>query len=185
MLSINAILRARRGALVALGLAAILPAHAAEDVSLADLKAATRSLGFLQNLPHAGDFIIGIVYAPGLASAKALAQQAAERIRTLPGPKDTSLKIDLIAVNELASRTDRLDALYLIPGTATNGSVIVDVARRKHLLVISNDPACLDQHCCMLMVRDSGQVEIVLDSALAQSAGVSFSSVFAMMVKHR
>jgi hypothetical protein len=167
-------------------LASILPAHAAEDVSLADLKAATRSLGFLQNLPHAGDFIVGIVYAPGSAGAKALALQAAERIRTLPGPKDTSLKIDLIPANELASRTDRLDALYLIPGAAAaNGPVIVDVARRKHLVVISNDPACLDQHCCMLMVRDSGQVEIILDSALAQSAGVTFSSVFAMMVKHR
>ena len=72
---------------------------------------------------------------------------------------------------------------YLIPGTTS--SAIVDVARRRHLLVMSNDPTCLDQRSCMLMVRDTGRVEIVLDSALAQSAGVSFSSVFTMMVQHR
>jgi len=181
MLSIKAKLRARLAGIFLLSMA--VPARAADDVSLADLKGATRSLGFLQNLPHANDFVVGIVYAS--ASGKALGQLAADRIRTLPGPNDGGLKAELIAVNDLANHTDRLDALYLIPGTTANASAIVDVARRKHLLIVSNDPACLDQHCCMLMVRDTGRVEIILDSNLAQSAGVTFSSVFAMMVKHR
>jgi hypothetical protein len=171
-------------AIFVLSLAITFPAHAADDVSLADLKAATRSLGFLQNLPRANVFVVGIVYAPGSASGKALGQQAAERIRTLSGPNDAGLKAETIAVGDLANHADRLDALYLVPGVSGSGAAIVEVARRKHLLVMSNDPACLDQHCCMLMVRDTGRVEIILDSALAQSAGVTFSSVFAMMVKH-
>ena len=173
----------RMAAILAMALAAALPAQAADDVSLADLKAATRSLGFLQNPPHSGGFVIGIVYAP--ANGKALGQQTAERIRTLPGPNDSGLKAEAIAINDLAGHSDRLDALYLVPGVSGSNAAIVDIARRKHLLVMSNDPACLDQHCCMLMVRDSGRVEIVLDSDLAQSAGISFSSVFAMMVKHK
>jgi hypothetical protein len=172
-------------AILALSLAFACPARAADDVSLADLKAATRALGFLQNSSHVKDFIVGIVYAPGSASGKSLGQQTAERLRSLPGPNDSSLKAELIAASDLANNADHLDALYLIPGTAGSGAAVVEVARRRHLPVISNDPACLDQHCCMLMVRDSGRVEITMDSALAQSAGVTFSSVFAMMVKHR
>lgn len=166
-----------------MALAATIPAWAADDVSLADLKAATRSLGFLQNPPRSGGFVIGIVYGSG--PGKSLGQQTAERIRTLSGPNDGGLKAEVIAAGDLAAHTDRLDALYLVPGTTGNAAAIVETARRKHLLVMSNDPACLDQHCCMLMVRDSGRVEIVLDSDLAQSAGISFSSVFAMMVKHK
>lgn len=185
MLSIRVVLRARLAAIAAYFMTASLPALAADDVSLADLKAATRSLGFLQNLPRANDFVVGIVYISGSAGSKALGQQAAERIRTLPGPKDSGLKTEIIAAGDLAEHANRLDALYLLPGTSTSPSAIVEVARRRHLLVMSNDPACLDQRCCMLMVRDTGRVEIVLDAALAQSAGISFSSVFAMMVKHK
>lgn len=168
----------------ALGLATTFPALAADDVSLADLKAATRSLGFLQNLPRAGTFTVGIVYAPG-SNGKSLGQQVVEQMRGLAGPNGSGLKPETIAVNDLPGHMAHLDALFLVPGASANAATILDAARRRHLLVMSNDPACLDQHCCMLMVRDAGRVEIVLDSALADSAGVSFSSVFAMMVKHK
>lgn len=164
-----------------MALAAAIPAQAADDVSLADLKAATRSLGFLQNLPQGKDYVVGIVYPT--PTAKALGQQTADRMRGLPGPNNTALRPEIISLQELAAHADGLNALYLLLGAENGG--IADVARRKHLLVMSNNPACLDQHCCMLMVRDSGRVEIVLDSDLAQAAGISFSSVFAMMVKHK
>jgi hypothetical protein len=172
-------------AILALGVAAIFPAAAADDVSLADLKAATRSLGFLQNLQRGGTFTIGIVYPSGSSGGKALGLQVADRLRGLAGPNASSLKPEPIAIDDLADHPEHLNALYLVPGTSGNAQAIVDVARRRHLLVMSNDPVCLDQHCCMLMVRDGGKVEIVLDSELAQSAGIAFSSVFAMMVKHR
>lgn len=173
----------RLAAILLLGMAAFFPACAAEEVSLADLKAATRSLGFLQNQRPAGAFTIGIVYLPAVPASRALAQQTAERLRGLPGPNNAALRPELVSILDLANRGDGLSALYLLPGAFGNG--VADAARRKHLLVLSNDPACLDQHCCMLMVRDPGHVEIVLDSDLAQAAGVTFSSVFAMMVKHK
>ena len=75
----------RSSAILALGLAFASPARA-DDVSLADLKAATRTLGFVQNASRAKEFSIGVVYAPGSAASKALGQQAVERIRGLPGP---------------------------------------------------------------------------------------------------
>jgi hypothetical protein len=53
------------------------------------------------------------------------------------------------------------------------------------LVSISNDPACMDAKCCVLMVRTVGGVEIVLDTQLAEAVGAHFSSVFTMMVKRR
>jgi hypothetical protein len=60
-----------------------------------------------------------------------------------------------------------------------------DFIRRRHIISISNDPACLGAGCCVLMVRTTGTVEIVLDTALADSVGARFSTVFAMMVKRK
>ena len=175
----------RMATAVFLATIAISPLNAAEEVPLADLKAATRSLGFLQNLPRGGSFAIGIVYPSGSANGKVTSQQASEQMRGLEGPNGSVLKPEPIAVGDLAGHAEHLDALYLMPGLGGGSATIVEEARRRHLLVMSSDPTCLDQHCCMLMVRDTGRVEIILDSGLAQSAGISFSSVFAMMVKHR
>ena len=93
-----------------MSLAFACPAHA-DDVSLADLKAATRSLGFLQNPPRAGTFVVGIIYAPGAANGKSLSLQTAERIRTLTGPHDAEVKAEAVALADLANRADHLDAL--------------------------------------------------------------------------
>lgn len=173
-------------AALGLGLCLTSPAHAAGDISLADLKAAIRSLGFLQNLPRNDAFVVGVIYAPGSPDNKSLGQQTAERIRTIPGPTDAGLRAEVISANDLAQYPGHIDALFLVPGIApATAAGIADTARRKHLLVMSNDPSCFDQRCCMLMVRAGSRVDIVLDTALASSAGVSFSSVFAMMVKHR
>jgi hypothetical protein len=171
----------RLAALSALGLAVMAPAQAAEEVSLADLRAAARSLGFLQNLPRKNEFVIGIVHGGN----NALAQQTAERMRGLSGPNNAAIRTETVPLNELAARVERLDAIYLLPGGTGGGAVVVEAARRRHIPVLSNDRTCLDASCCMLMVRDTGQVEIVLDTGLAGSAGVSFSSVFAMMVKRK
>jgi hypothetical protein len=158
------------------------PAQAADDVSLADLRAATRALGFLQSGTRRGEFAIGIVYA---GNGAALARQTAERMRGLSGPNNAALKPEILSLHDLAAHDGPLDAIYLLPGGAGGGAVIVEAARRRHIPVLSNDPGCLGANCCMLMVRDSGQVEIILDTGLTKSAGVNFSSVFAMMVKRK
>jgi hypothetical protein len=171
----------RLAAIAALGFAILSPAQAADDVSVADLRAATRALGFLQNLPRKSEFVIGIVHAGNTA----LAQQTAERMRGLSGPNNAALRTEIVSQNDLAAQADRLDAIYLLPGGTSGGAAIVAAARRRHIPVLSNDRACLDANCCMLMVRDTGQVEIILDTGLTRSAGVNFSSVFAMMVKRK
>jgi hypothetical protein len=160
-------------------------AHAGSDVSVADLQAATRAIGFLQNLPHDGSIVIGIVYAQQSPESKALAVQTAATLASLPGPNKSIIRAKLVSIESLALNNDRLDALFVIPGLSSGGPAIADAIRRRRIISISNDPSCLDSNCCVLMVRANPEVEIVLNTAVADAVGANFSTVFAMIVKRR
>jgi len=161
------------------------PANAFSDTSPADLQAIARSLGFLDSLPREGTITVGIVYAPG---EEAIAARTAEMLNALQGPNSTTFKTQAIAVATLAQLQDHLDLLLIADGACTDPAVakaIIDVVRRRRVVSISSDPACLETKCCVLMVHSNGKVDIVLDTALADAAGAHFSPVFAMMVKRK
>jgi hypothetical protein len=160
-------------------------AHAASDVTGADLQAAARALGFLEALPHDGTIAVGIVYAAATPDGKAQASQAAERLRNIPGPGTASFQPTLIPVETLGQSLDHLDALFLMPGVLGSAPAIAEVARRRRLITISDDPACLEARCCVLMVRAERRVEIVLDTEFADAVGAHFPSVFMMLVARK
>jgi hypothetical protein len=160
-------------------------ADAASEVTPADLHATARALGFLDPLPRDKTIVVGIVYSPSLIGGRALAAQAAEQLKAIPGPNHTSFQAEVIPTDGLAQFADRVDAIFLFPGTSKDQAAIGDFLRRRHLVSISNDPACMDAKCCVLMVRTTGGVEIVLDTQLAQEVGAHFSSIFTMMVKRK
>jgi len=166
-------------------LACIPAARAAGEVTSADLQATARSLGFLENLRRDGPLVIGIVYAPSGADARTAAGQAAERLASIPGPNGSTLRTIVIAADGLDQTSERLDAIFLMPGASTGGTPLSGVVRRRRLLSISTDPACIDQQCCVLMVCTGSGVEIVLQTALADVVGARFSTVFMMMVKRQ
>ena len=78
-----------------------------------------------------------------------------------------------------------MDVLLLMPGACSDSAAIVEVLRRRRAVSVSTDPACLDARCCILMVHAGARVEIVLDTGLAESLGLRFSSVFTMLVKRK
>lgn len=160
-------------------------ALAADDVTVGDLQAAARAIGFLNNLPRDGVTIIGVVYASQSPSSKALATQTANLLSTLPGPNNSTIRARPVPVETLVQANDRLDAIFLLPGMSAEAPTIVEAIRRRHILSISNDPACLETNCCVLMVRANPQVEIILNSAMAEAVGADFSTVFAMIVKRK
>jgi hypothetical protein len=160
-------------------------ARAADIVAPADLQAATRSLGFLDSLQNRSTISIGVVYGAGVRDGKNSATQTAGALSTMSGPGSSTIRANIISVDELVQNTQHFDALYLLPGVVTNGAQVADAVRRQHVVSISSDPACLDAKCCVLMVQAGAGVNIVLDTALADAAGAHFSSVFTMMVKRR
>jgi hypothetical protein len=160
-------------------------ALAADDVTVADLQAAVRAIGFLDHLPGDGTIIVGVVYASQYPSSKALATLTAGLLSTLPGPNKSTIRAKLVPLETLVQANDRLDAVFLMPGMSAEAPAIVEAIRRRHILSISSDPACLETNCCVLMVRANPEVEIVLNSALAEAVGADFSTVFAMIVKRK
>jgi hypothetical protein len=171
-------------AILFLGIAITPSAHAAE-VSTADLEAVTRSLGFLESLPRDRSIDVGIVYAPNAGSGRTEAVQIAERFNALPGPNQRILHAVPVAVDNLAQIPEGIDVIYLMTGVSSESASIIDTARRRHLVTISNDPACLDQKCCVLMIHAGRGVEITIQTALADAVGARFSTVFSMMVKRK
>jgi hypothetical protein len=162
-----------------------VPSARAADVALADLQAATRTLGFLDSLQNRSTISIGVVYGASARDGKNSAAQTAGALAAMRGPGSAAIRANAVSVDELTQNAQRFDALYLMPGLAANGAQIADAARRQHVVSISSDPACLDAKCCVLMVQAGSGVNIVLDTALSAAAGVQFSSVFTMMVKRR
>ncbi len=179
-------LRLRAVLTVAFGAVAALPVRA--EVSTDDLQAIARTLGFLETLPNDGTLAVGIVYAPGRPDGASIAAETADKLNAIPGPNSATFKAASMPVDGLAADQDRLDVLILAPGTcsdATTAAPILEAVRRRRVVSIASDPACLDAQCCVLMVRAGHKVEIVLDKSLADSAGLRFASVFSMMVKRK
>jgi hypothetical protein len=61
--------------------------------------------------------------------------------------------------------------------------VILEAILHHRLVSISDDPICIQEKCCVLMVRAGQRVEITLNTALADAVGARFSLVFTMAVK--
>ena len=160
-------------------------AAGAADIGLADLQAATRSLGFLDSLQNRTTISIAVVYGASVRDGKSTASQIAGMLASLRGPGSSTIRTNIVPVEELAQNSQPYDALYLMPGVAASGGTITEYVRRQHVLSISSDPACLNANCCVLMVQAGSGVSIVLDTALADAVGARFASVFTMMVKRK
>jgi hypothetical protein len=159
-------------------------ARADDDISGADLQVAARAIGFLDNLPHDGTFVVGIVYSDS-ANAREDAVQTANRLGSMQGPAKTKFRTLAVAAKDLATAAGRLDFVILLPNQSAGAKEIADAVRHRHIISISTDPDCLVTQCCVLMVRAGSSVDIVLDTALAAAVGAQFSPVFAMIVKRQ
>jgi F0F1-type ATP synthase membrane subunit c/vacuolar-type H+-ATPase subunit K len=167
------------------GIGAISPAVHAAEVTAANLEAVVRTLGFLETLHRDTAITVGIIYAPNTAAARAQAATVADRVSAMPGPNKSTLRATPLSADSVGKAAEQLDVMYLMPGASAEADAIIDAARRRHLVTISSDPACLDQKCCVLMVRTDRGVEIILQTALAEAVGARFSTVFSMMVKRQ
>ena len=160
-------------------------AFAAGNITIADLQASARALGFLDSLPDDGTIVVGIVYSTRTPDAKALAIQAASSLAALPGPNNSVFRTRVLSIDDLVQGGGRLDAIILMTGLSADAAAISNAVRRRRLVSISSDPACLNAKSCVLMINTSRGVEIVLDTAMAEVVGATFSTVFTMMVKRR
>ena len=163
----------------------VQPSHAIDRVSVDNLQAAMHTLSFLESLPKEGTILVGVVYPPDIATTEVLATETAKVIGTMHGPNSRRLQPIVLSTNALAKFEGRLDLVFLVIGASKHPEEILDAMRRLHFVSISDDPACADARCCVLMVRTDQRVEISLNTALADAVGARFSLVFTMVVKRK
>lgn len=171
--------------LIAAALAVGGPADALDQVSLDDLQASMRTLSFVESLPAARAIVVGVVYAPEVPESQAAAVDIAKKIGTMRGPSSRTLQSLVLSASDLDRLGGQLDVIFLAPGVARHPERILGAMSRFHLVSISNDPLCMISGCCVIMVRTDQQVDITVNTALADAVGARFSLVFMMMVKRR
>jgi hypothetical protein len=171
--------------LLALTLGAGRPADALDPVSIGNLQAAMRTLGFLESLPAQGPIVVGVIYAPEIPGAQALAAETAATIGAMHGPNSRMLLPVVLSATDLNTFHGRCDVIFLTAGVSRQPERILGAMGRLHLVSISDDPLCIAMRCCVLLVRTGQRVEISLNTSLAAEVGARFSMVFMMVVKRR
>lgn len=171
----------RAVAAAAFALAVGAPASAA-DAAADTLEAVVRALGFLESGPRDGQLALAVVYADGQETAAA---DAGRRLDAAAGPRRSRIRATTYSVGDVARTTDRIDAALLLPGAASEAAEVAEFIRQRRVVSLSSDAACLAAGACVLMVSADRNVEIILDTRLADLVGAEFSAVFKMMVKRQ
>lgn len=149
------------------------------QVTTQDLQVAGRALSFLEK-PLTGEISVGIVYARDDPQS---AQEAASVQKLLGGGLkigNSTLKPLLVTVSD-AVRAD-VDLYFLTPGLGADASALAQASKAKHVPCITTDIAQVRSGRCALGVRSRPKVEIVVNRAAAAGSGMSFSTVFRMMI---
>jgi len=171
--------------LLALTLGTARSAEALDPISIGNIQSAMRTLGFIESLPAQGPIVVGVIYAPDIPGAQALAAETAATIGALHGPNSRTLQPFVLSATDLNTFHGRCDVIFLTAGVSRQPERILGAMGRLHLVSISDDPLCIAMRCCVLLVRTGERVEISLNTSLAAAVGARFSMVFMMVVKRR
>lgn len=169
-----------QGLLAAVPLCAlILAPSAAGAVTQNELLVAARALGFIENSPK-GDVQVGIVYSPASGRSSEEARALHKLIGNGLRVGAITLKPVLVPLNAAASADVRL--FFLMSDIGSAAAAIADVTKTKRIPCVTTDIPQVRSGACMMGVRSEPKIEILVNRAGAQSSGVSFATVFRMMI---
>ncbi len=131
-----------------------------------------------------GTAVLGIVFTPGDPLSRREAEQIQAVIGTGLSAGRVRLCASLVAVDQLAGLVD-VKALYVTSGLGPNMKAISDTASRLHVPTVSIDMACVRSGNCVLGFSSQPTVQIVIDHAAAERAGMHFLQAFRMLVRER
>ena len=158
------------------------PAAAAAEPTLRDLQVLARALGFLER-PPSGMAEIGIVYPQqstvGLAEAQRIAASFGDGLRA----GNLVVRPRLVTLESVGDA--RAAALLLTDAAAAQAALVARVVAGRSILTVTSDRALIDAGSVVMVVRSEPRVEILVNRAAAQTAGVNFAAAFRMMIQER
>jgi hypothetical protein len=177
-------LKARKDNAKALGFATglcflLLLSAPASAATHNDLVVAARALGFIEN-PPTGNVAVGIVYVAGVSSSVAQAENLQKLMGTGLKVGSLTLKPVLVKVEDLSTADVRL--FFLTEGIGDNGPKVAAAVAAKRIPCITVDLEQVRNGACVIGVRSSPKVEILVNRAAAEKSGTAFPAVFRMMI---
>lgn len=152
------------------------PARAA-SLSASDAQFIAKALGFED--PPAPGGTIAVVYAGGNAASKADADGITALFAGGLSSSGGSVTAKPVAA---ASLGDGSGYIAIIIATGGQADGVMAAAKAHKILCITGDPSMVQAGQCMMAVRSQPSVDITVNRAAAQSAGIGFASAFTMLV---
>jgi len=156
---------------------AALPARA--DITAADLQVAARALTFVEN-PLSGTVRVGIVYA----ADKPRSVQQAEALRDLLGNglRAGNLNLRPVMVESKSVAAANVDLFFLTEQIGASSAQIANASVAKQVPCVTTDIEQVRNGACVMGVRSRPKVEILVNRAAAAASGVTFATVFRVMI---
>lgn len=164
-------------ALIVLGCLSVSPARA--DTKK-DLETLSKAISFMKGGPL-GVVDMAIVYDSADPDSVAHAEEIFKLSQQSVGTKVSlkGVKVPLYALDTQKSRV-----VFLTRGTQEIYEKALENAAKNQGITISTDEACLGTGC-VLMVKTSPSIQIFVNTAAANAAGVEFASAFSMMITRK
>jgi len=161
-------------------LAAFTPADARQPASLSSsaLLILGKSLSFMQPAIPAGG-AVAVVYDANRAGSKADAEAIMTTIGSFLQAGGVRLRPSLVERSAL----DGADFQLVIAALSANGDAVMRASRSHHALCVTADVAAVTAGTCMMAIRSTGRVEIILNHEATQGAAIGFATAFRMMVQ--
>jgi hypothetical protein len=157
-------------------LASTLAASAA-SMSGRDVEIIAKALGFLDPAPHGG--MVAVLYASGDAASKADAVAIVGLFGDGIGSSGGTMRARAIAVGAFGAGTGYV-AIIIAAGAEDLSGLVSPVAHR--LLSITAADGLVRSGRCVMAVHSQPRVEITVNRAAAQAAGIGFTAAFGMLV---
>jgi len=149
---------------------------AAATLSPQELQVIGRAIAFMQPPPSGG--AIAVVYVAGDPASR----QDAEAIAAQTGSGLQAGGMLLAARVVEASALAEGGFAVAIAASGANGPSLGAAVRAAHVLCVTADLAAVQAGFCTLAISTDLRVQIVLNHAAAEAAGVGFAAAFRMMI---
>lgn len=157
----------------------LFPILAQADVTQRDLQVASRALGFVEP-PFTGTVRLGIVYTPEHPVSDRLARQTESLMSS--GLSIGNIRLVPVLV-PLSNIGDADVDIFLLTGNLDEGNERFREAwLARGIPCLTTDIPQVRAGNCLMGIRSSPRVEILVHKASADSIDLTFASVFRMMI---
>jgi ABC-type uncharacterized transport system substrate-binding protein len=148
------------------------------EVTQTDLQIVARALSFMQE-PPTGAVRVGILYSPSTT----LSREQAENVQRMLGNglKVGSVELKPVLVQLADAATAKVDIFLLTENVEKAEAEAAGIRGTKHPCV-TTDMSKVQSGICLMGVRTQPRVQIVVNRAAAAASGVTFATVFRVMI---